>query len=121
MFLERALCKINKRIKYNINIVTIPNGKKTLVYVVNPSYYNWNFNEVTGIFADAYNGRSFNRVSYHFHQILFCQYLRGAEVIPPHQTCTTMYLKGVKYILTYIWISLIAESWVPFIYLLIYL
>ena len=41
---------MRKRIKHSIDIVTFPNGPTYLVYVVNPSYYHWAFNEGTGIF-----------------------------------------------------------------------
>ena len=43
-----------KRIKYNIDIVTVSNVPISLVYVFNPSCYHLLFNEVTGIVSDAY-------------------------------------------------------------------
>ena len=42
-----------ERIKHNIDIVTVTNDPKSLVSLVNPSYYHWVFNEGTGIVADV--------------------------------------------------------------------
>ena len=42
-----------ERIKHRIYIVTVTNELTSLVSVVNPSYYHWVFNEVTGIFSDV--------------------------------------------------------------------
>ena len=44
---------MRKRIKHNIYIVTVPNNPTSLVYIVNPSYFHWVFNEVTGIVSDV--------------------------------------------------------------------
>ena len=40
-------------IKQDIDILTVTNGPTYLVYVVNTSYYHWDFIEVTVIVADA--------------------------------------------------------------------
>ena len=42
-----------ERIKHDIYIVTVPYGPIYLVYVVNPSYYHWVFNEGNVIVSDA--------------------------------------------------------------------
>ena len=54
-----------------MDIVTATNGKTSLAYVVNLSYYLLpSIIEVTGIFSDAYNGRVWTRGFYQFHTIL---------------------------------------------------
>ena len=55
---------MRERIKHNIDIVTVPNGPTSLVYVVNPPYYHRVFNEGTGIIAGASHGIVWVRGSY---------------------------------------------------------
>ena len=51
--LGNVFSKISERIKHNIYIITFTNNPTSLVSVVNPSYYNWVFNEGNCIVSDV--------------------------------------------------------------------
>ena len=108
--------KIHKRIASNIDIVTTPIVATSLVYVVNPSYYHWVFNEGTGLFYVTFNIRFWNRVSCQGHIIWFFWCCLGTEVVLFHYTCTPIHLKGANYLLVCTWKVFRVEIWVPFLF-----
>ena len=57
------------------------------------------FNEVTGIYSDAYIRIILIRRYYQYHTIRFYHYFLGAEVILSHYPCTNIHLKGLNSLL----------------------
>ena len=108
------MCRIIKRIKMYIYIITTPNGTTTLESIGNTSCYHLFFIEVPGLFSGAYNWRVCIRGTYQFHTIWLHQYFLVAEVFLSHSSCITMHFKGLNSLLTYILIVLIVDIWVLF-------